>query len=179
LWRVIENKDINISDMSVRYERLLTFLNEAATDTPSFMNGNIILYEDVPVKKNKIYDSLLQTTEEFDVHACVLLSVILPALAQLIKKQYGDHLSGGIHANVNPEQTKSVDKHNKFPERIFSYVDHILAAKPNIKTLALESHITFALNKTGDWLSNREDVLDLILESRGEVMKEPNSKKGK
>ena len=96
----------------------------------------------------------------------------MQAFQNLIQRQYGDHLPGGKHTNLNEAETASVDKHNKFPERVFSYVDHILASKPNISTLTMESHVTFSLNKTSEWLAQQKNANEIIKESRKEVRNE-------
>ena len=118
-----------------------------------------------------MYESLIQPCDQ-DGNVILLLSVILPALSKLVKHQYGDHLPGGKLENIDPVKTASVDKHNKYPERIFSYVDHVLASKPNVKTLALEAQITFSLNKTSEWLESKENSCEIIKQCRGEVKTE-------
>ena len=75
-----------------------------------------------------MYETLVQPSED-EGSVILILSVILPALFKLVKKQYGDHLPGGKLENIDPAKTASVDKH-KYPERVFSYVDHVLASKP-------------------------------------------------
>ena len=82
----------------------------------------------------------MRPNETDDDHVLTSLSVLLPALTKLVKHEFKDHLPGEEHMRVNLEETKSADKHNKFPERVFAYVDH----KPNITSLALESHVTFS-----------------------------------
>ena len=171
LWKVIESKNISISMMSERYLALLTFLNDSVENLEEFIKGELVLYNDIPVKKDQVYKYLVQSSE-YDGDVVLILSVIIPALSKLIKRQYGDHLPGGKYEFINPECTASVDKHNKFPERVFSYVDHVLAAKPNIKTLALESQITFSLNKTSEWLSDQDNINEIIKQSRSSVKAE-------
>ncbi|KAL4239504.1 hypothetical protein ACF0H5_000318 [Mactra antiquata] len=119
-----------------------------------------------------MYHEKLVEPSAVDCHVTVILAVMLPALAALIKRQYSDHLPGGKHSNVSEQDTRSVDKHNKYPERVFSNVDHMLQTRPNVSTLIMESHITFCLNKTGEWLSNQENCDKLIEESRKNVKKE-------
>ncbi|XP_052812589.1 uncharacterized protein LOC128240121 [Mya arenaria] len=171
LWHVIENKDISISDINIRYFQLKTFLEDSALNINDFMKGKHTLFDDVPVKKDSVYQCLIEENP-VDGHVTVMLSVLLPALSKLISKQFKDHLPSGVHEHVDANETASVDKHNKFPERIFSYVDHILSYKPNITTLSLESHITFSLNKTLDWLKEQPDINTLIEKSRKSVKDE-------
>ncbi|KAH3832615.1 hypothetical protein DPMN_105907 [Dreissena polymorpha] len=52
---------------------------------------------------------------------------------------------------------------------IYAYADHVMSSKPNITTLTLESHITFLLNKTSEWLSKQEGALEMVRQSSQEV----------
>ncbi|WAQ97354.1 LOW QUALITY PROTEIN: hypothetical protein MAR_030044 [Mya arenaria] len=165
LWNIIENQEVSISDMNIRYVRLINYIAECVENLDDFIREYLLLYDDVPVKRDKMYEKLIKPSE-IDCHVIVILSVIFPNLIQLIQRQFGSHLPGGSNEHINEHETSSVDKHNQYPERVFSYADHILSSKPNIKTLALEA---FSLNKTHAWLSQREEVLQLIEESRKEV----------
>ena len=71
-------------------------------------------------------------------------------------------MPGGKYAEMSydngvREELKSTAKHNKFPERIFAYVDNMLRYKPHIKTMTTEvPGICLVLSqKTGDWLWNK------------------------
>ncbi|WAQ95681.1 hypothetical protein MAR_028371, partial [Mya arenaria] len=118
---------------------------------------------------NARYLTLLKYLEDITLN---LDNFISGAFAILIQRQYGDHLPGGKHEELNEIETASVDKHNKFPERVFSYVDHILSSKPNISTLTMESHVTFSLNKTSAWLSKQDNADEIIKQRRREVHNE-------
>ena len=101
--------------MNERYQSLLSCLDNSCTDLDSFINGEPILCDDILVMKDTVYESLVQASEE-NGSVILILSVILPALSELVKHQYGDHLPGGRLQTVNPTTTASVDKHNKIPE---------------------------------------------------------------
>ena len=151
-----------------RYRSLLGFLDNTCQDFDSFINGELILFKGISVKMDKVYESLIQPSE-VDENVILLLSIILPALSKMVKHQYGDQLPGGKLESIDPLKTASVDKHNKYPERVFSYVDHMLASKPNVKTLAMEAQITFSLNKTSDRLEGKENSKEIIQQSRAKV----------
>lgn len=51
----------------------------------------MILYEDVPIKKDKAHECLVQQNV-YDCHVFVILSVVLRAFVKLVKRQYGNHL---------------------------------------------------------------------------------------
>ena len=50
--------------------------------------------------------------------------------------------------------------HNKFCEREFGMLDHLVAKRPNASTLANESFLAFTLNKTGSWLAKQNCNLE-------------------
>lgn len=168
LWNVIENKQVSISMMNARFLQLLVYLNDVSENLEKYVTGECVVFDDVPIKKDQVYECLIKP-RKFDENVIIILSVVLPALAKLIRKQYGDHLPGGCHENVEPNTTESVDKHNKYPERVFSFVDHLLSSKPNIKTLALEAHVAFSLNKTVEWFEGKDNWEDIVKQGRAEV----------
>jgi hypothetical protein len=72
-------------------------------------------------------------------------------LVECAKKMYANHLPGGKWDDVTPDMRRkasSVQKHNKFSESVFGYLDNLLRKKPNISVLASESYIMFTANKT-------------------------------
>ncbi|WAQ99788.1 hypothetical protein MAR_024161 [Mya arenaria] len=118
--------------LNARYLTLLKYLEDITLNLDNFISGDMLLYNDIPVKTDIVHDFLIEKADGIDCHVIVILHVVLPAFAILIQRQYGDHLPGGKHEELNEIETASVNKHNKFPERVFSYVDHILSSKPNI-----------------------------------------------
>ena len=55
------------------------------------------------------------------------------------------------------EVTKSAQKHNKFCERIFGMLGHLVTKRLNASTLANEAFIAFSINKTSEWLEIKDD----------------------
>ena len=106
--------------------------------------------------------------------------VILPAFVQLGRRLYKDQLPGGKLADLTPERKnnlKGVPKTSCFAESVFGQLDHLMRTKPNLKTLAAESCIMFANNKTLDWLQSKqkEERNDLMAKASKGV-KELNSR---
>nr|XP_054765133.1 uncharacterized protein LOC129271907 [Lytechinus pictus] len=176
LWRVIEDKDIHILQMNRYIQDLITYLDKAQENLDDFMTGQMFPFDDKSfVKIDAVYDCLIKPSEH-DADVQVFLSVILPAMSVLLKKQYGEHLPGGVHFSPSPDMhdvTKSVAKHNKFAERVLAYVDHLLRSRPNSNHLSQEAMIMFALNKTGQWINMKEesDRQRLIKEARKDARK--------
>lgn len=100
--------------MNERYRSLLHYLNEAALNIDDFISGKMILFEDIPIKKDCIYEKLTECSV-LDCLVSVILSVMLPVFAKLMQYQYKEHLPGGKYTNLDENKTKSVDMHNKYP----------------------------------------------------------------
>ena len=165
MWCVLEDRSISIVDMNIKYNELVTYLESAAENIDLFMSGQMLLYGD-KVKKDRLYDSLL-IPRDFDHSVYMFLDVILRAFVQLGRKLYKDQLPGGKLTELTPERQdnlKGVPKTSCFAESVFGQLDNLMQTKPNLKTLAAESCIMFANNKTLDWLQSKqeEDKKDLM-----------------
>ena len=68
-------------------------------------------------------------------------------------------------------KARSVEKHNKFSERVFAYFDNLLRYKPRINILASEAYMTFAVNKATEWFKDKPDdeAEVLVASSRKEI----------
>ena len=129
---------------------MLKYLEETAKEVRNFMNGSLTLYEEFPVKRDCVLESLLAHSD-YDSDTEVILAILLPALAKLVQHLFSDHLQGGKYEFFSDDlkaATTSLDKNNKFSERMFAYLDHLFIVRPNISTLAAEAYMTFGLNKT-------------------------------
>ena len=157
LWCLLENKTIHIMEMNLHYLELTTFLTDA--NIQKVMDGSLEIFSDATVvNKDPIFESLIQPWEH-DYLVEVLLGVILPALGELCKRLFSDHLPGGKWANVTEElrrKSASTQKHNKFAESVFGFVDNLLRHKPNISALASEAYIMYSANKTAQWLESKD-----------------------
>jgi hypothetical protein len=108
------------------------------------------------VHKGPVYESLISDSD-FNPTVEALLGVIFPAFAALSERMFKDHLEGGIHADLDPNDPKysSVPKSNKYAECVFGLLDHLITQKPNISTLASEAYIMYSQNKTSQWLKEQ------------------------
>ena len=86
-----------------------------------------------------MFESLVETSEDYDHYCIDNLAVILPALApyvtalaQYFTRKFADYLPEGKFtglAQVDNDKTQSVEKHNKFGEYVFAYHDQLLTYK--------------------------------------------------
>ena len=160
--------------MNRYYLMLKTGLQVAATNVLDFMLGRVRPFGDeVEIREDLVYESLVEQSE-YDNEYESFLSVILVALAKYVNRKFEDFLPGGIYSDPSDElksKVGSVEKHNKFSERIFAYFDNLLRFKPHINTLASEAYITFSVNRTGELLSTKseEESSALVEAARKEV----------
>ncbi|WAR22590.1 hypothetical protein MAR_016564 [Mya arenaria] len=86
---------------------------------------------------------------------------MLPALSELSVKIFVDHLTDGKWDNVTDQlklKTASVQKHNKFAESVFGFLDQLLRKKNNVSVISSEAYIMFTANKTQEWLKNKDEA---------------------
>ena len=119
----------------------------------------MVLFED-RLKKDQEYYALL-TPRDFDHTVQTFLEVLLPALCQLSRKLFKEHLPGGkLTNNVSEtsEALKGAPKTSCFAESVFGQMDHLMRTKSSLKSLAAESCIMFSNNKTLQWLQSKEQT---------------------
>lgn len=160
LWTVLEDKEVSITDMNLKYHQLVTFLEDSSKDIQSFMNGKLLVFGKYTyIEKDEIYKSLV-TSDEFDNKVEVFLQVLLPTLCTVSKKLFVDHLPGGKLNDLSDEMKDKVKHYPKtscYAESVFGQLDHMLRTKPNVSTLAAEASIMFLNNKTMDWLNSQSE----------------------
>ena len=162
LWRIIESKG-HILDMNTHYETLERFFQRTAKDACMFMEGKDAPFPDLVKDKDKdpVLRKLLEHVQGTgDEMTQQIIQYICVAWQAYICKAVKNHLPQGKYHEVTEdfkEVTKSALKHNKFPERVFGILDHLISVRPNASTLANEAYIMFALNKTANWLQNKSE----------------------
>eukprot|EP00057_Strongylocentrotus_purpuratus_P007736 XP_011662210.1 PREDICTED: uncharacterized protein LOC105437383 [Strongylocentrotus purpuratus] len=97
LWSSIEDEGIHIIDVGARYQEIIDFLVQASNNVQTFMEGTFQLsfantYNHFP--DNVIFSALVKAFDHDDKTE-VILSNMLPAMAQLLKRIFSDHLDGG------------------------------------------------------------------------------------
>ena len=102
---------------------------------------------------------------------------------KLTQRIYHDHLSGGRYEAASEETrraAKGTAKHNKLCKTIFAFYDQMLQTKPHISIIAAEASMTFAFNKTSEWLDakSEEEEKKILKESRKQVKRLKSSVKG-
>ena len=174
LWSVLEDKNVSIVDMNTKYLQLVTFLEDSAKNVDNFMTGQMFLFED-RVKKDREYNVLL-VARTYDKAVQTYLEVILPALCQLSRRLFQEHLPGGKHTAItqdSAEELKGVPKTSGFAESVIGQLDHLICTKPSLKSLAAESCIVFLNNKTLKWLHSKDQVeRDKLINSASKSVKE-------
>ena len=180
LWRVIES-DSHILSMNTHYTNLVDFLDRMSANPSGLLDGTEKPFPDkTTVETDDPVLSALLEPQDFDPFVSAILQCVLSAWSAYLKHAVKDHLPGGVLSEVSDnlmEQARSVQKHNKFAERIFGMLDHLIMKRPNATTLANEAFIAFSVNKTSEWLSSKDDeVLKNIIKQGRKVGKEIKSK---
>ena len=113
LWIVLESKG-HISGLNERYARLVECFERWSTDASGCLTGEEVLFEDVEVKKDEVFDCLVKKCN-MDGMTKQVLEMLFASFACTIRTLVSDHLVGGANHEMNEErlqQTKSVPKTN-------------------------------------------------------------------
>ena len=174
LWNLIENKDVHIFDMKVRFTQLHTCLQDASDNPQAFMTGELLPFGTATVIKKDCFLEELLKPYEHDATVEIILRIMLSALAKTCQHLFKDHLYGGRYYETDEHlyhKTISTPKHNKFAESVFEYTDHLMVTKPSISTIACEAYAMCSNNKSMQWLDGKtaQDIDRLLTEARRET----------
>ncbi|XP_033632082.1 uncharacterized protein LOC117293760 [Asterias rubens] len=181
LWRVTES-DGHIIDLCDQYTKLHNFFSECLekdTTLFKFMKGEVSPFEDNLVNKDEVYDSLITETQNDEI-AMSMARFTFTALKQLLGRVVKDFLPGGQYYDlkVNKEflqQTLSVPKHNKLPERVFGYLDFLLKKRPNVRSITNEAQVMFTFNKTAKYMDSltpeqlHREIQEVMVKREGRI----------
>ena len=115
---------------SYYHNRLWSFKSSWVIDAFDFMHGNVDVFKEFDIHKNKVYDYLFKSTgEEYDNLTKQCLEVIFSGFSVLTERLLKDHLMGGNLWNKDIDEdfrkeTVSVDKSNVKAERDFGMLDY-------------------------------------------------------
>ena len=167
LWRLLESTQ-HILDVPELISDLQSFLHTCTQDVQKvmeFIQGEYTPYPGVPVKKDEIWECLVDPSSDTDPLVLLMLQAIFRSLAVLITR-FTDDSSDLPYDRKTEEETKSVGVSNIVSERDFAQLDHLIRQKPSATILSLEAHILFVNNKTSAWLrqktaAEREELLSV------------------
>jgi len=169
LWKILDNPEISVTDMSLYYKKLHDTIENLVQDASPIMNENFQIFDNYPPEKQLFGFSELHVinndNEELDVLTTQALELALASILAVIKRQLMDHLGEGKHSKPSNDLitcTKSVPKTNQSNESNFGQLDRIKRFKPNASTAHIEGLILFVNNKTSDWLDNINNESDVL-----------------
>lgn len=159
LWRKIQDSSVSVLDMGPVYCELLEKCDSWGVDAQCFIEGSAVLETANKIHVDDVWKELIADDDKSSAATQELLQLLCKAFSITIHRLLFDHLpSGKFHSAVTDatliQETASVPTTNVAPERDFAVLDRVL--KPNATTIALESFILFAHNKTSKWLDEQE-----------------------
>uniref|UniRef100_A0A914WIN5 Uncharacterized protein n=1 Tax=Plectus sambesii TaxID=2011161 RepID=A0A914WIN5_9BILA len=155
LWRLLES-EIHVLDMNLYFSRLLSWLDESAADPTDFLSGVSGPFDE-HLRDDAVFRKLI-APHECDAGAVAIASLTLSALAGLVRRLCADQLPGGRYFAPDDalrQMTASVPLHNKTPEAVFGFLDHLMTRRPNASMIVNEALIMFCKNKTSAWLASK------------------------
>lgn len=160
LWRVLEDNEVEMSEIGPIYSELVTFLNICGNSAENVallrtgMNRPFCFAN--KVKEDFMYQALMKE-DLFDTKVDDILRHVCKEWAILLGRLLEDHLPGGKYHEMSENQkheTSSVIKHNKVAEEMFGQLDRLMRIKPNSSILSHEAQIMFRKNETSKWLDS-------------------------
>ena len=127
---------------------------DLSVDASEFMLGNVILFENIEISKDNIYNSLLLPSDILDEPTKQCFEIIFGSLYIVTRRMLIDHLKDGKYANSCEQlykETVSVSTTNSIAERNFGMLDRLIREKPNANMITYEAIIMNRSNKTSEW----------------------------
>ena len=164
LWNVLEDKSVTMADMNAIYANLIDFFEKAAQDPSKILEGNSP-FEERYIDRDIWLEQLLAYDEATEALTAAIMGLTMASLAVFAKKQFRDHLPGGIHENLTNDQCKGVPKTNVRPESAFAFWHKDRIRCPSYSNITIEGRLLWTMNKTYEWLlslnpEKREEVIE-------------------
>ena len=162
LWKVLEKKG-HVSEMNVRYERMLECFERWALDASCLLKGSESVFDDVVVEKDGVFEKLVEENGVLDGMTLQVLQILCASFACKTKMLVSDHLNGGRHATLNGgeevlmNETVSVKRTNVDSERDFGMLDVLMRLRPRAWCIVHESLVMLKRNKMLEWLDGLDE----------------------
>ena len=172
LLRVIENREIGVSEIGTYYSSVISFMESCVNSDDDMSRvikgGYIVPCLEQYMHKDAIWASLISSAA--DSSTITNLKTIFNGLIITLKRLVADHIENGIYSNMTEEQkskSASVVTHNKLPEEIFGHLDRGVKSRPNATPLLHEAQIVTSKNRTVQWLKKQSGDKKHRLMQRG------------
>ena len=156
LWNVLEDKSVTLADMNGFYGRLIQFFDSAAQDPTCILEGQSP-FPEAYINRDIFLEKLLACNESLDGLTTTIMGLTMAGFSIFARRQFKDHLTGGIHENLTNEQCKGVPKTNKKPESYFAFWDKEIRRSPAVSSIAVEAKLLWTMNKPSKWLESLDD----------------------
>ena len=165
-WRALESKEIDLVGMNRIYSSLVQYFDEAGENPIIFLEGKSP-FDEKFLHRDAWWDELFAPNRKLDGYAAVVAGILMKSFALFARRQFADHIDGGIHANLTADQVRGVPTHNMFLERCFGYWDQRKRHIPNMSSAALEDCLLFTRNETYAYVESKtpEERQKLIREA--------------
>lgn len=137
-WSLLENKLIYILEINETYLQLVNFVLDTSQSIEVVMKDDpIVFWSRTIVKRDSIYDSLIQLQDHDDKMVLYLLT-LLPVNWETAKGLFKDPLPVGCWVNVTEDtkdKSRVTSRHKQFAETVFGCLDQLMRIFKLIKTL--------------------------------------------
>jgi len=157
-WKIAADNEISAIQMNSTYNRLVKLLEICIEDPKLLLQNNASLSDEptLPVKPEN--ESLFTFNKEYDTINELELKRFCICLLDKSKTLFKDFLPGGRYhdpPDTLVPKSQSCPPNNISVERAFGHLDQKLSFCPNISTPAIEGSVMFSVNKTQNWLQEK------------------------
>ena len=164
LWRFLVS-DKPFAEVFQVYGGISAKLAVWAEDAADRLDGSGRPFKSATVHSTTDVFNTLFTPAETDQATLELLQLLAATLHGYMSRVWSPYLPGGQLTSTDAASMQSLPKTNVISEHDFGQLDRFLREKPNATTLAIESMIMLANNRTMSWLANKSD------EDRAQILK--------
>ena len=140
LWKVLES-NVHVNTMTQRYITMLEKFEEWAQDSTPLLNGTAVLFDDVLIERDDVFNSLVETNDD-DKVTQQMLELLFSSYVMITNRLLGEHVIDDVYEG-NEAETKSVPKTNTSVECDFGMLDRLIREKPKASNYAVESLIMY------------------------------------
>eukprot|EP00117_Sycon_ciliatum_P048351 scpid60247/ scgid34434/ len=157
LWRFLVSAR-PFTDVFTIYHQLTQQLAVWAEDASDLLDGSGRPFPEADVHTaTPVFDALVEPASS-DAEVKEVLQLLAATFHSYMARAWSAYLPGGDLTTADTASMRHLPKTNVLSEHDFGQLDRFLREKPNATTLAIESMIMLANNKTMSWLAAKSEA---------------------
>ena len=157
-WMRLLGQETNILKMNTHFQQAYSNLTSWSTDASPLLETTApCAFPEVDVKRDIVFDSLVQSTE-FDNETKIVLQDLCKACCDVMSRQLETQLPGGAFWHPSAEllhEAESCSSTNISGERCFATADQEILRARHATTGYIEAKTMFRRNRSDEWLDRQ------------------------